>query len=82
MGDVYKVQKSGATVSPLAGVKLNVVDHLTIAAEATLDLYYYYDRQEKNTGASNASLNKYYKWSGILKPLGMLSIQYNFGYSD
>lgn len=75
----YRVSKNGATASPVLGVKLNLVDHFTVAAETTLDLFYYYDKQEINTGTANATLNKYYKWDYLLKPLGQLSIQYNFG---
>lgn len=76
-----KSEKNGLTVSPVLGFKLNLINHLSIAAESTMDVFYCYERQERaypNMG-NTTSVNKYYKWEYLFKPLGMLSLQYNFG---
>ncbi len=74
----YRVNKNGVTISPVIGVKLNVSERFTFAAESTLDIFYFYDKQEINPGTSNAMLNKFYKWDYLLKPLGQFSLSYNF----
>ncbi len=76
-----KTEKNGLSLSPLLGIKLNLINHFTIAAESTVDIYYSYERQEKayKDAPGSRTLNKYYKWEYLLKPVGMLSLQYNFG---
>lgn len=76
-----KTEKNGLSVSPLLGVKLNILNHFSVTAESTIDIFYSYERQERTTGTTprNRSLQKYYKWEYLLKPLGMLNLQYNFG---
>lgn len=76
-----RTEKNGISASPVIGIKLNLIDHLTLAAETTVDILYSYERQETAAEASpnTALLRKYYKWEYLLKPVGMLSIQYNFG---
>ncbi len=76
-----KTEKNGLSVSPLLGIKLNIIDHFSITAESTIDVFYSYERQERanNANPGSRTLHKYYKWEYLLKPLGMLSLQYNFG---
>lgn len=76
-----KTEKNGLTFSPVFGIKLNLIDRLTIAAESTVDILYSYERQEKiyTNSPDTQSLQKYYKWEYLLKPVGMLTLQYNFG---
>ncbi len=78
-----KAEKNAAFVSPILGLKLNVIDRLTLAAEASLDLTYSYERQEKNyqDASRTRSVVRYNKWEFLNKPLGMLSLQYNFGFA-
>ncbi|WP_423147971.1 hypothetical protein [Rubrolithibacter danxiaensis] len=76
--------KNGAMLTPLIGVKFNLVDHLTIGFEGSMDILYDYERQDKTTQDVNRtrSLNKTTNWEFLLKPLSMLSVQYNFGLLD
>lgn len=75
-----KSEKNGFTVSPLLGIKVTA-SHLTIAAEASADVFYNRERQEKSYHATPGTSNvqKSNNWEYLLKPLGMLTIQYNFG---
>jgi len=68
-------------MSPNFGLKINVISHITISAETGLDLLYSYEKQEKvyQDASRNRTFNEYKKWEFVLKPLTMLSIQYNFG---
>jgi len=75
-----KTQKNGFSISPLIGVKFNLIDHITIAAESSLDLLYSYEKQERTfkDARPTRTVNKYNKWEFLLRPVGMLSLQYNF----
>ena len=76
-----KTTKNGGSLSPVLGIKFNVLNHLSIVAESTVDVYYSYERQEKTFRDPAIPLSKqhYYRWEYLMKPLGMLSVQYNFG---
>ncbi|WP_374164918.1 hypothetical protein [Arcticibacter sp. MXS-1] len=76
-----RTEKNGISLSPVIGVKFNLINHLSLAAETTMDVLYSYERQERGnpTDPASTTLHKYYKWEYLLKPVGMLSVQYNFG---
>ncbi|WP_256012475.1 hypothetical protein [Desertivirga xinjiangensis] len=78
-----KTQKNGFSLAPLFGLKFNIVNHFTIAAESSLDLLYSYEKQEKTYFGENfnrtPTFTDYTKWEFLFKPVGMLSLQYNFG---
>ena len=75
-----RTEKTGFSISPVFGFKVNLVNHFTIAAESTIDIFYSYERQERTNRnlSQDPSLRKYNKWEYLLKPVGMLSLQYNF----
>ncbi|WP_207423491.1 hypothetical protein [Desertivirga brevis] len=75
-----KTQKNGFSISPLVGIKFNVIDHITIAAESSLDLLYSYEKQERafRDGNFTRTVNNYSKWEFLLRPVGLLTLQYNF----
>lgn len=72
-----KTEKDGLSLSPVLGVKLNLVNHFTVAAEGTFDVLYSRERREENNGGN--SVKDKHRWEYLIKPLGMLSLQYNFG---
>lgn len=78
-----KTQKNGFSLAPLFGLKFNVANHFTIAAESSLDLLYTYEKQEKTYIGENfnrtPTFADYTKWEFLFKPVGMLTLQYNFG---
>jgi len=78
-----KTQKNGITLTPLFGIKINPVNHLTLAIESSIDLLYSYEKQEKMYNGANMShiptFADFKKWEFLFKPIGMLSLQYNFG---
>lgn len=74
------VEKYGVTISPFIGVKFNILKSLTISAESGIDFFYSNDKEVKS-GTNNAfiSSESFKRWNFINKPLGLLSLQYNFG---
>ena len=78
-----KTQKNGFSLAPLFGIKVNPINHLTLAIESSIDLLYSYEKQEKNYYGVNTnpapSFSDFKKWEFLFKPIGMLSLQYNFG---
>lgn len=79
----YRVStlKNGFLMSPSIGFKLNLIQHVSLAAETGLGLVYSYEKQEKTYEDANRTrtFNDFKKWEFLLKPLSMLSVQYNFG---
>jgi hypothetical protein len=77
-------EKKGATLTPLAGIRLNLVNHLTLSSEAGFDIFYSYERQEKTFQDNNRTrtLQTYRKLEFLPRPLASLSLQYNFGMND
>lgn len=75
--------KNSLSFSPVFGIKLNLVNHFTLAAETGLDLLYSYERQEKTLYDNSRTrlFSKFNKWEFLLKPVSILSLQYNFGVS-
>ncbi len=74
-------EKNGGTLSPLLGVKLNIISNLTLAAEANFDVLYSYEKQEKVflDAVRSRTTNNYRRWEFLPQPLGQLSLQFNFG---
>ncbi|HEY0053940.1 MAG TPA: hypothetical protein VGB63_01175 [Pedobacter sp.] len=79
----YKVTtlKNGFLMSPGFGVKLNLINHLTLSVETGVGLLYSYEKQEKDFENKDLprTSNSYNKWEFLLKPVSMATIQYNFG---
>ncbi len=79
-----KAEKNGAVFGPFVGIKLNIINRFTIAAESGIDLMYSYERQEKMYHDANKTktFKKYTKYEFLTRPLTSLSLQYNFGFSN
>ena len=74
------IEKNGGLIYPFIGVKYTVLKVITISAETGLDFLYSYDKEIKSTSSNTIqSVNNFKRWQYIAKPLGMLSLQFNFG---
>jgi hypothetical protein len=73
--------KNGFLLSPNFGVKVSPSSHITVAIETGMGLLYSYEKQERVYYDANRTrtFNQYKKWDFLLKPVSMLSLQYNFG---
>ncbi|WP_207427372.1 hypothetical protein [Pedobacter sp. SYSU D00535] len=79
----YEVRslKNGFAFAPLLGIKFNVINHFTLAAETSFSFLYSYEKQNRTTSGADRSpsFNDYRKWEFLFRPVNMLSLQYNFG---
>lgn len=77
-------EKNGITFGPLAGIRVNLIDHFTISTEAGLDVFYSYERQEKTFRDFNRTktVQTYKSMDFLTRPVASFSIQYNFGLTD
>ena len=77
-------EKNSGVFGPVAGIKINLVNHFTLSAESGIDLIYSYERQTKafRDAARTQTFQKYNKFEFLTRPLGFLSVQYNFGLSN
>ena len=77
-------EKNSGVFGPVAGIKLNLVNHLTLSAESGIDLIYSYERQTKafRNLARTQTFQKYNKFEFLTRPLAFLSVQYNFGLAN
>jgi hypothetical protein len=72
--------KNGFLMSPNFGLKVSPASHITLALETGIDLLYSYEKQEKTSNQTQEkTVNQYRKWEFLLKPVSLLSLQYNFG---
>jgi hypothetical protein len=73
------INKHGATIYPFLGLKFNIIKAITISAESGIDFLFTSDKEIKSTN-NNAvqSVNNFTRWQIASKPLGMLSLQFNF----
>lgn len=72
--------KTGLVLSPLLGVKINIIEQVSFFAEASLDYFYSYERQEMIAQDidNTRTLNKYYKSEFLFNPVS-LGIQIHLG---
>jgi hypothetical protein len=77
-------EKNSGVFGPVAGVKLNLINHLTFSAESGIDLMYSYERQTKafRDAVRTQTFQKYDKFEFLTRPLAFLSVQYNFGLAN
>jgi len=74
------IDKNGATVYPFVGLKFNIIKTFTISAESGIDFLFTSDKEIKSTNNNTVqSVNNFQRWQFVSKPLGMLSLQFNFG---
>ena len=76
-------EKNSLILAPLFGIKFNIIDHLSIAAESTIYLQYNYEREEKTyqDAGRNRTFQNDRNWEFLLRPLS-LTLLYNFGQID
>lgn len=78
--DGVETSKTGFTMAPVFGIKINPIDKLTIFLESSLQWFHAYERQEVVAADANntITLNKYNKSEFLLNPVSV-GIQFNFG---
>jgi hypothetical protein len=76
-------EKNAGIVSPAIGIKLNLINHFTIAVEGSMDILRNYERQEKTyqDGNRTRGFEKDSNWEYLLRPVGIFLL-YNFGAGD
>jgi hypothetical protein len=72
--------KTGLVVAPFLGFKINVINQLSFFAEANLDYFYSYERQDAVTQDANntRTLNKFYKSEFLFNPVS-IGLQIHLG---
>jgi len=74
------VEKNGGLAYPFIGLKFNIIPVLNLSIESGIDFYYSDDKEIKSGQANNLySLNHYRRWEFATRPIGLLSLEYNFG---
>jgi hypothetical protein len=69
--------KNGLVMSPVLGIKVNIIDQITLFAESSLDFYYSYEKQDISEPNGIArTVNSYRKWEFLLNPVSA-GIQFN-----
>jgi len=65
--------KTGMILAPFLGFKVNIINQLSFFAEANLDYFYSYERQEMVTQDVNntRTLNKFYKSEFLFNPVSV-----------
>ncbi len=73
-------EKNGVVITPFLGLKYNL-KRITISAESGLDIFYSFDKQVKTFRDANKTMvsESENNWEYLIKPLAILSLQYNFG---
>ncbi|WP_051189794.1 hypothetical protein [Daejeonella oryzae] len=77
-------EKNSVVASPVAGLKINLVNHLTLSGESGIDFMYSYERQTKalQDASRTQTFQKFNKFEFLTRPLAFLSLQYNFGLNN
>ena len=74
------IEKNGALIYGFFGLKYSIIPQVTLSAEAGLDYIYTYDKEIKSSNSNLViSQNKFDRVQFTTKPLGLLSLQFNFG---
>ncbi|GGE47485.1 hypothetical protein EV200_104216 [Pedobacter psychrotolerans] len=62
--------KNGLVLTPLIGLKVNILPQLNFYAESNLDFYYSYEKQDiTETGGVARTVTTYKKWEFLLNPI-------------
>jgi len=62
--------KNGLVLTPVIGLKVNILPQLNIFAESNLDFYYSYEKQDvTQIGGAGRTVNTYRKWEFLLNPI-------------
>ena len=74
------IQKNGVLVYTFIGLKFNVIKYLTLSAESGIDFIYNFEKEIKSNNTNAVISSSSFRRSRFVnKPLGMLSLQFNFG---
>ena len=74
------VQKNGVVAYSFIGLKFNIIKYLTLSAESGINFVYNYEKEIKSNATNTViSSSGYTRSRFVNKPLGMLSLQFNFG---
>lgn len=74
------IQKNGVLAYTFVGLKFNIIKYLTISAESGIDFIYNIEKEIKSNNANAVISSSSFRRSRFVnKPLGMLSLQFNFG---
>lgn len=64
--------KNGLVLTPLIGLKVNIIPQLNFFAESNLDFYYSYEKQDiTDTGGAYRTVTTYKKWEFLLNPVSL-----------
>ncbi|WP_129713649.1 hypothetical protein [Pedobacter sp. SYP-B3415] len=65
--------KDGLVLAPLVGLKINIIDQISVFAESNLDVFYSYERQDMvvQDAANSQSVNRYRKWEYLVNPVSV-----------
>ena len=76
-----EVQKNGGIFYPFFGLKYTPINHLTFSAESGFNIYLSFDKQIKRYRDADNTIDtqKTSQSEFLTQPLGIFSIQYNFG---
>ena len=70
--------KTGGVLSPVIGVRINVIPQVALFGESSLDFFYSYEKQDISTAnGTNRILNTYKKLETLLNPI-TVGIQFSF----
>ena len=76
-----ETQKNGGIIYPFLGLKYTPISHFTLSAESGFNVYLSFDKQIKRYNDANNTVDTQNtnQWEFLTQPLGIFSIQYNFG---
>lgn len=76
-----EVQKKGGVFYPFLGIKYTPTTHITLSAESGVNVYGNFINEIKRYPDANKTINtrRTSDWEFLTQPLGIFSIQYNFG---
>lgn len=74
-------RKNSVLASPFIGVKVNILPFITVAAESNMTVAYSFQKTERNqfTEAATSNITDKKSWEYFFAPVGILSVQFNFG---
>jgi len=76
-----EIQKKGSVLYPFIGLKYSPINHLTLSAESGFNVFLNFENQIKRYDDADKTITNQYisQWEFLNQPLGIFSIQYNFG---
>ena len=77
-------KKKSVVAAPALGIKFNLIHHVTVGLEGGIDFLFTYETQEKafKDSQRTRTFQKFNKFESLMKPISMISLQYNFSQED